>query len=118
LLLLWAVFPAAVHAALPSPPLRCVGFGPYVSGHDPATGPHPSAALIEELLDRLVQQTGFRCIMTYGVLNGLDAAFAAAQARGLQVIAIIRLDTDPAINRPRFRPGSTPPGPTRTPSSA
>jgi exo-beta-1,3-glucanase (GH17 family) len=104
-LLLWLVLPAAVHAAVPSPPLECVAFGPYVGGLDPATGPHPSPVLIETLLDRLVQQTGVRCILTYGVLNGLDATFAAAQARGLKVIAIIWLDTDPAINSASIQAG-------------
>ena len=36
--------------------------------------------------------------MTYGVLNGLDAVFPAAQARGVRVIAIIWLDADPKVN--------------------
>jgi exo-beta-1,3-glucanase (GH17 family) len=69
-----------------------------VSGYDPDFGPHPSPELIGQLLDALIAQTPFRCIMTYGMLNGLDATFAAAQTRGLKVTAIIWLDTDAAVN--------------------
>jgi exo-beta-1,3-glucanase (GH17 family) len=81
-----------------SQPLRCLAFSPYVAGYDPDNGPHPPPALIDELLDRVVYQAGFRCIMIYGVLNGLDYIFQAAEARGIKVIEIIWLDTDPAVN--------------------
>jgi exo-beta-1,3-glucanase (GH17 family) len=81
-----------------SEPLRCVAFSPYVAGYDPDYGPHPPHAVIDQLLDRVVYQAGFRCIMTYGVLNGLDYVFQAAQARGIQVIEIIWLDTDATVN--------------------
>ena len=70
-------------AAVPSPAVSCVAFSPYSAGYNPNTGPHPSAALIQQLLDRLIQQTSTKCIMTYGVLNGLDATFAAARQRGI-----------------------------------
>lgn len=73
-------------------------FSPYVDGYDPVDGPHPSPQLIDTLLDNLINQAGFRCIMTYGVLNGLDYTFEAAQTRGMKVIAILWLDTDPAVN--------------------
>ena len=79
-------------------PLQCVAFSPYVGQTNPDYGPHPSKALIEQLLDVLIQKTPFRCIMTYGVLNGLDATFAAAEARGIKVIAILWLDKDAAVN--------------------
>jgi len=79
-------------------PLQCVAFSPYVGQLNPDYGPYPSKAQIEQLLDVLVQKTPFRCIMTYGVLNGLDATFAAAEARGIKVIAILWLDKDIAIN--------------------
>lgn len=78
--------------------LRCIAFSPYVGNHSPNTGPHPSRKLIRTLLDKLMQQTSFRCIMTYGVLNGLDYIFNAAHVRGLKVIAIIWLDADEAVN--------------------
>lgn len=78
--------------------LRCVAFSPYVGKLNPDYGAHPSTELINELLDKLVKETSFRCIMTYGVLNGLDAAFAAAEARNLKVIAILWLDKDSAVN--------------------
>jgi exo-beta-1,3-glucanase (GH17 family) len=94
--LLAAATPA--EAAAPSPALDCVAFSPYVAGYNPTTGPHPSPAVIAQLLDRLVQQNSTKCIMTYGVLNGLEATFPAAQARGLTVIAIIWLDADPVVN--------------------
>lgn len=70
-------------------PLHCLDFGPYVGNLNPDTGPHPTPALIDNLLDTIIAQTSFRCIMTYGVLNGLDYTFAAAQARGIKVIAIV-----------------------------
>ena len=88
---------AAPSAADPVP-LRCIGFSPYVSGvsgdpnYNPDTGPHPSQALIASLLDQLTNQTNFRCIMTYGVLNGLYYTFEAAKQRNIKVIAIIWLD--------------------------
>ena len=78
--------------------LQCAAFSPYVGQLNPDYGAHPSKELINELLDKLVKQTPFRCIMTYGVLNGLDAIFAAAQTRRIKVIAIIWLDDDPAVN--------------------
>lgn len=78
--------------------LRCVAFSPYVSGYNPDLGPHPPPSLIDTLLDVVVTQTGFRCIMTYGMLNGLDYTFEAAKNKGIKVIAIIWLDTDDATN--------------------
>jgi exo-beta-1,3-glucanase (GH17 family) len=104
-LLLTAFRPAAAreHPQTPRPPaqpaaLQCVAFSPYVKGLNPDYGPHPSKAQIEQLLDVLLEKTPFRCIMTYGVLNGLDATFAAAEARGIKVIAILWLDDDVAVN--------------------
>jgi exo-beta-1,3-glucanase (GH17 family) len=79
-------------------PMQCAAFSPYVGTMNPDYGPHPSKELIAELLDRIVQYTPFRCIMTYGVLNGLDAIFPAAEARKLKVIAILWLDKDNEIN--------------------
>lgn len=78
--------------------LRCVAFSPYVAGYDPEFGPHPPPSLIDALLDVIVSQAGFRCIMTYGVLDGLDYAFEAAKIRGVKVIAIVWLDTDTSVN--------------------
>ena len=85
-------------ASTPPEPLRCAAFSPYVDGYNPNSGPHPPPALIDALLEAQVQRLGFRCIMTYGMLNGLDYTFAAAQSRGVKVIAIIWLDSDPAVN--------------------
>lgn len=76
--------------------LHCLDFGPYVANLNPNTGPHPTPALIDKLLDTLIAQTKFRCIMTYGVLNGLDYTFAAAQARGIKVIAIVWVNGEAA----------------------
>lgn len=81
-----------------SAPLRCVAFSPYVGNLTPDYGMHPTPQLIDTLLDRLIEQTDFRCIMTYGVLNGLDYTFAAAQARHMKVIAILWLDDDVKVN--------------------
>ncbi|MEQ1638834.1 MAG: exo-beta-1,3-glucanase [Methylococcales bacterium] len=78
--------------------LQCVAFSPYVGAFTPNYGPAPSHELIDNLLDTLVKETRFRCIMTYGVLNGLDYTFAAAKARHIKVIAIIWLDKDIPIN--------------------
>ena len=78
--------------------MQCVAFSPYVGDINPNYGAHPSKELIDKLLDAVVKQTKFRCIMTYGVLNGLDYTFAAAEARKLKVIAIIWLDKDIAVN--------------------
>ena len=78
--------------------MQCVAFSPYVGDINPDYGPQPSHALIDTLLDKLVKETRFRCLMTYGVLNGLDYTFAAAEARKLKVIAIIWLDKDTKVN--------------------
>ena len=78
--------------------LQCAAFSPYVGGLNPEYGAQPSEELIDTLLDRLVQQTPFRCIMTYGVMNGLEHIFAAAEARQLKVISIIWLDKDIEMN--------------------
>lgn len=83
----------------PSPPaLQCVAFSPYVGQLDPESGTAPPKQLIETLLDTLVAQTPFRCIMTYGVIDGLEEIFPAAQARGIKVIAIVWLDNDIQTN--------------------
>ena len=78
--------------------LQCAAFSPYVGKLNPNYGAHPSKELINGLLDKLIQETPFRCIMTYGVMNGLEYTFAAAEARQLKVIAIIWLDDDIAVN--------------------
>jgi exo-beta-1,3-glucanase (GH17 family) len=78
--------------------LRCVAFSPYVEGYDPDYGPHPAPSVIDELLDLIMNQTDFRCIMTYGMLHGLDHVFEAAQDRGMKVIAIVWLGTDTSVN--------------------
>jgi exo-beta-1,3-glucanase (GH17 family) len=78
--------------------LQCTAFSPYVNKLSPDYGAPPSKELIDQLLDQLVKKTPFRCIMTYGVMNGLEYTFAAAKARHLKVIAIIWLDHDIAVN--------------------
>lgn len=78
--------------------LQCAAFSPYVGNMNPDYGAHPSKALIDQLLDRIVKEAHFKCIMTYGVLNGLDYIFTAAKARHLKVIAILWLDKDIAVN--------------------
>jgi len=78
--------------------LHCAAFSPYVGTLTPDYGIQPSKALIDQLMDRLVKEARFNCIMTYGVLNGLDYMFTAAKARHLKVIAILWLDKDTAVN--------------------
>lgn len=85
-------------AAVAAPPLMCVAFSPYVGGFNPNGGPHPSADDIAVLLDQLIERTSAACIMTYGVLNGLDETFPLARERGLKVVAILWLDADRDIN--------------------
>jgi exo-beta-1,3-glucanase (GH17 family) len=78
--------------------MQCVAFSPYVGDLTPDYGAPPSKALIDTLLDKIIKETSFRCIMTYGVMNGLEYTFAAAEARKLKVIAIIWLDKDVEVN--------------------
>ena len=85
--------------------LQCVAFSPYVDNFNPNYGPHPTPVIIDTLLDRLVKDTPYRCIMTYGVLNGLDYTFKAAQVRKIKVIAIIWLDNDPSVNKQSIAKG-------------
>lgn len=79
-------------------PLQCLAFSPYVGNITPDYGPPPSKALIDSLLDSIVKNTPFRCIMTYGVLNGLDYTFTAAKARKIKVVAILWIDKDLTVN--------------------
>jgi exo-beta-1,3-glucanase (GH17 family) len=85
--------------------LQCAAFSPYVGELSPDYGAHPSRELINELLDKLVEETPFRCIMTYGVMNGLEYVFAAAEARNIKVIAIIWLDDDVDVNTQSIHSG-------------
>ena len=78
--------------------LQCIAFSPYVGKINPNYGPQPSKELIERLLDRIVKETSFRCIMTYGVISGLESIFAAAEARHIKVIAILWIDKDATVN--------------------
>ena len=78
--------------------MQCVAFSPYVNTLTPNNGPAPSAALIDTLLENIATQTPFRCIMTYGVLNGLETIFPIAKKRGIKVIAILWLDKDKTLN--------------------
>ncbi len=78
--------------------MQCVAFSPYVGKLTPDYGAQPPKELIDKLLDKIVKETRFRCIMTYGVMNGLEYTFAAAEARKLKVIAIIWLDKDIEVN--------------------
>lgn len=82
-----------VHTAL-----QCIAFSPYVGKLNPDYGAQPSKALIDTLLDKLIKDTPFRCIMTYGVINGLEYVFSAAEARQIKVIAIIWIDKDVTVN--------------------
>ena len=85
--------------------LHCVGFSPYVGLLNPDYGVQPPKELINELLDKLIKDTPFRCIMTYGTINGLEAIFPAAEQRHLKVIAIIWLDKDSAVNNQSIASG-------------
>ena len=78
--------------------MQCAAFSPYVGELTPSYGPPPSKELIETLLDQLIAQTPYRCIMTYGVMDGLEQIFPAAEARQLKVISIIWLDNDVVTN--------------------
>ncbi len=79
-------------------PLQCVAFSPYVNQLTPNYGATPNAEIIDTLLDTLIKETPFRCIMSYGVLNGLEAIFPAAKKRGIKVIAILWIDKDKLVN--------------------
>ena len=81
-----------------SSPMQCVAFSPYVNNLSPNNGPPPNKALIESLLGNIATQTPFRCIMTYGVLNGLEAIFPIAKQHGIKVIAILWMDKDKNVN--------------------
>lgn len=97
-LLTWLLLSSQPARAAPSSVLQCAAFSPYVGQLNPDYGKAPSPELIDRLLDNLIAKTGFRCIMTYGVLNGLDHTFAAARKRGMKVIAILWIDKDAAVN--------------------
>ncbi len=70
----------------------CINFSPYVGNMNPTGGPHPTPEMLETLLDRIIATTPAKCILTYGVLNGLNHTFLAARSRGIKVIATIWID--------------------------
>ena len=74
--------------------LQCIDFSPNFIG---SVAPADMGA-IENQLDKLIANTQFSCIMTYGVTDGLEQIFPAAEARNMRVIAIIWLDKDPKTN--------------------
>jgi exo-beta-1,3-glucanase (GH17 family) len=90
--------PQTISHAKNNKALQCAAFSPYVGKLSPDYGPPPSKELIDELLDKLIEKTPFRCIMTYGVLNGLDTIFASAKERNFKVIAILWIDKEIEIN--------------------
>jgi exo-beta-1,3-glucanase (GH17 family) len=89
-----------------SPSLRCVAFGPYVNGYSPLAGNHPTTAVIDSLVDIIATQTSANCLMTFGVLDGLDYTFEAARRRGLKVIAILWLGESLANDRASIELGA------------
>lgn len=100
-LLMWLLFVLLFFSSqsqAKNTPLQCVAFSPYVNNLSPDYGEKPSPELIATLLDKLTEQTPFRCIMSYGVLNGLEAIFPAAKKRNLKVIAILWLDKNKRTN--------------------
>jgi exo-beta-1,3-glucanase (GH17 family) len=72
--------------------LKCVAFSPYLQNYNPNTNNHPPTSLIDNLLDVIVQETDYNCIMVYGASPPLDHIFPAAQARGLKVFMNIWLE--------------------------
>jgi exo-beta-1,3-glucanase (GH17 family) len=79
----------------------CVAFNPYVDGYDEHNGPHPSKELIDKLMDNLLDQTPFRCIQIYKLVNGMTDIIASAYERGVKVITILYItgqDPDPEFN--------------------
>ena len=95
---LWLFYAPQSYAKNNVQPLQCVAFSPYVNQLTPNYGATPNVEIIETLLDVLIKETPFRCIMSYGVLNGLEAIFPAAKKRGIKVIAILWIDKDKTVN--------------------
>ena len=91
-------FSEPLYAKEPVIPAQCIAFSPYIHPLSPNNGDAITQELIDHLLDALTAQTSFRCIMTYGVLNGLERIFPAAQKRGLSVIAILWIDDNALVN--------------------
>ena len=89
----------------PNQILQCAAFSTYVGKLNPNYGAHPSKELINTLLDQLIKKTPFRCIMTYGVLNGLDTVFSAAEEKHIKVISTIWIDNDINVNSQSIEKG-------------
>jgi exo-beta-1,3-glucanase (GH17 family) len=98
LLILALFFVQNTYAKNSEKPLQCIAFSPYVDGLSPDKGDVPSPEVIGKLLDKILEQTPFRCIMTYGVVHGLEAIFPAAKQRNLKVISILWLDGNKTEN--------------------
>jgi exo-beta-1,3-glucanase (GH17 family) len=97
-LLAGVVQSAQVSPRSASRPLACVAFSPYVNGYSPAKGLHPTAAVIDVLLNEVVSATDFRCVMTYGVVPPWEDVFKAAATRGLTVISVVWLDGEVGVD--------------------
>jgi len=66
----------------------CISFSPYIHGYSPDAGVYPDFDLIDTLLERLISQTNYRCILIYNMDTvGADILKSASQ-RNVKVIAV------------------------------
>jgi hypothetical protein len=73
----------------------CVDFSSHVNPYSWGTGSPPPTSFTDQLLDVILTQTPFRCIMIYDIYTDI---IAAAQTKGIKVLTIIWLTLDPNAN--------------------
>ncbi len=94
---LFSFFSFSAHAKTQKP-LQCLAFSPYVGNLSPNGNQSIPQEHIENLINVLIKKTPFRCIMTYGVLNGLEHIFPIAEKNKLKVISILWIDKNKKVN--------------------
>jgi hypothetical protein len=70
----------------------CIRFSPYVNGLTPAGGAEPTSSLIGTLLDTLLAQTIFRCIMIDNFSGVYTTVIQLAVQKGFKIFGIIYIN--------------------------
>jgi hypothetical protein len=72
----------------------CIKFAPYVNNLSPNSGPLPDATLINTLMDTLMNQTLFRCIIIDDLSGIYTTIVQAANTRGIKVFGTVFISAD------------------------
>jgi exo-beta-1,3-glucanase (GH17 family) len=112
ILAMFGLLPSSAIAGAPAPvpggagapqataaqPLRGLSWGAFIAPYDPE-GSIPGQATQATLMNKIVNEAGFHCVLMYGSGRDFDWAFQPAHALGVQVIANIGLTSNTTANQ-------------------